>query len=352
MSETDLSTDARLGQVRPQLAINSEILDRYLADHLPSYEGPLSIKQYAGGQSNPTYALTTPSKRYVLRKKPPGKLLKSAHAVDREYRLLRALKPLGIPVPEGLLYCDDEDVIGTPFYVMEHLEGRIFRDPRLPGQTPEQRTEIYAEMTNVLARLHSVDFHAAGLGDFGRVGGYISRQIQLWSKQYRDTGISDISSMEFLMDWLVENTPEARETTIAHGDYRLENLVFHPTELKIIGILDWELATLGDPLADLAYNSLVYRLSLPMQPGFEGHPPEGIPSEQDAVKRYTQMTGREVSPAKWQFYLAFSLFRLAAISAGIYTRGKTGSASSDTALEFLTHTRTIADCGAQAAKGN
>jgi acyl-CoA dehydrogenase len=206
-------------------------------------------------------------------------------------------------------------------------------------------------MSRVLARLHAVKLDEAGIRDFGRVGGYVARQLKRWTGQYRETGISDIPSMAFLMDWLPAHMPPSDETTIAHGDYRLENLVFSPNEPRIIGILDWELATLGDPLADLAYNCMVYRLSLPMQPGFEGRVPEGLPSEAEYVARYAALTNRAVSPGAWRFYMAFSLFRLAAISAGIYVRGRTGSATSDNSQEFLDYTRTIADCGARAATG-
>jgi aminoglycoside phosphotransferase (APT) family kinase protein len=338
--------------MRPMQAIDAGRLDSYLKQHMDGYEGPLDIKQYAGGQSNPTYALITPGRRYVLRKKPPGNLLESAHAVDREYRIISALAPAGIPVPKARVYCDDASVLGTPFYVMDHLDGRIFRDPRLPDLLDGERTAIYNEMGSVLAALHSVDFRAAGLEEFGRIGGYVARQLKRWVSQYTDTGITDIESMTILMEWLSRNAPAEEETTIAHGDYRLENLVFHPSEACVIGVLDWELATLGNPLADLAYNCMVYRLSLPMQPGFADVLPEGIPSEAAYIERYQQQTGRRVTADQWRFYTAFSLFRLAAICAGIYKRAQTGSAASDTAHEFLVHTRTIADAGAAAARGH
>ncbi|CAN7708608.1 phosphotransferase [Aminobacter sp. LjRoot7] len=351
MPEIDHSADARLGEVRPQHMLDLPRLDAYLRQHLAGYRGPLDVRQYAGGQSNPTYALATSDRRYVMRKKPPGVLLESAHAIDREYRMLTSLDPMGIPVPKARLYCNDPSIIGTPFYVMDHLDGRIFRDPRLPDLDRSERSAIYDEMGAVLARLHAVDLKAADIEDFGRMGGYVDRQMKRWTTQYRDTGITDIEAMTFLMDWLPAHAPCHGETTIAHGDYRLENLVFHPVEPKVIGILDWELATLGEPLADLAYNCMVYRLSLPMQPGFDGKVPEGIPDEADYVDRYSRRTGRAVSDAQWRFYMAFSLFRLAAISAGIYVRGMKGSATSDNALAFLTHTRTIADRGAEAAQG-
>lgn len=347
----DHSADARLGDVQPTHRLDVRRLDAWLTGRLEGYAGPLEVRQYAGGQSNPTYSLATRSRRYVLRKKPPGRLLPSAHAVDREYRILSALWPAGIPVPTLRLYCDDPEVIGTPFYVMDHLDGRVLRDPRLPDMAPAERSAIYDEMGAVLARLHAVDLDVSGLRDFGRTGGYIVRQLKRWTGQYSETGIRDIEAMSFLMDWLPQHVPYAEETAIAHGDYRLENLVFHATEPRIIGILDWELATLGEPLADLAYNCMVYRLSLPTQPGFDGRVPEGIPSEADYVQAYRRRTGRRVGDREWRFYMAFSMFRLAAISAGIYMRGKVGSASSDNADQFLDHARTIADRGVAAATG-
>jgi aminoglycoside phosphotransferase (APT) family kinase protein len=346
------STDARLGAMRPGQAIDAVRLDAYLREHLDGYEGPLEVRQYAGGQSNPTYALATPGQRFVLRRKPPGALLASAHAVDREYRIIRALAPLGIPVPQARAYCADAEVIGTPFYIMDHLDGRVFRDPRLPDFPADERAAIYAEMGSVLAALHTVDIPSAGLMYFGRFGGYVARQLKRWMGQYDNTGDIRNDSMEFLMRWLPDHAPAEEETTIVHGDYRLENLVFHPSEPRVIGVLDWELATLGNPLADLAYNCLVYRLSLPMQPGFGKAVPAGIPSEAAYIESYRRLTGRSVTANQWRFYTAFSLFRLAAISAGIYRRGQTGSASSDTAHEFLAHTRTIADAGVAAAKGS
>lgn len=346
------SADERLGAPRPEHLIDAERLAVFLADAVPGFKGPLEIRQYAGGQSNPTYQLITPQKRYVLRKKPPGKLLESAHAIDREYRIMAALDPLGLPVAKPRVYCEDASIIGTPFYVMDHLDGRVFRDPRLPDLSAEERGAIYRDMVEVLAKLHAVDPEKAGLGGYGRIGGYAERQLKRWTGQYRESGLTEIAAMDFLMEWLPANLPEAPETTIAHGDYRLENLVFHAKEPRVIGILDWELSTLGDPLADLAYNCMVYRMSIPMQPGFEGRVPDGIPSEADYVDQYRRLTGRSVGPAAWRFYMAFSLFRLAAISAGIYIRGKRGSATSSDAHEFLDHARTIAEAGARAARGD
>jgi len=346
------SADERLGAPRPDHAIDGEQLAAYLARAVDGFAGPLEIRQYAGGQSNPTYQLITPSRRYVLRKKPPGTLLASAHAIDREYRIMAALHPRGLPVARPHVYCDDAAVIGTPFYVMDHLDGRVFRDPRLPDLAPGERSAIYRDMVEVLARLHAVDPAGAGLGDFGRIGGYAERQIKRWTGQYRESGLTDVEPMDFLMEWLPAHLPAAPETTIAHGDYRLENLVFHATEPRVIGILDWELSTLGDPLADLAYNCMVYRMSIPMQPGFEGRVPDGIPSEADYVDQYRVLTGRSVGEDSWRFYMAFSLFRLAAISAGIYIRGKRGSATSSDAHEFLGHARTIAEAGVRAARGD
>lgn len=347
----NVAADAGQQANLPSPGLDAALLETYLRARIEDFGRLLDVRKFAGGQSNPTFLLTTSSTRYVLRKKPPGKLVESAHAIDREYRVLAALEPVGVPVPSPRLYCDDTDIVGTPFYLMDHLDGRIFRDPRLPELPAETRAAVYREMGDVLARLHAVDPSGAGLDGFGRMGGYAERQLRRWSGQYRNTGIDDIEAMDFLIEWLPRHLPTSAHTTIAHGDYRLENLVFHPEESRIIGILDWELSTLGDPLADLAYNCMVYHMAIPMQPGFEGMVPDGIPSESEYVAHYCANTGRTITEADWRFYMAFSLFRLAAISAGIYMRGKSGSASSANAHEFREHARTIAEAGMRAARG-
>lgn len=342
------SGDAGLGDVRPQHRLDEAKLEAYLARHVTGFAGPLVIRQYQGGQSNPTYALTTPTARYVLRKKPPGQLLASAHAVDREYRVQLALQDSAVPVPRLRHYCDDADVIGTPFYVMDHLEGRVFRDPRLPGMAPAERGAIYDTLCDTMAALHRVDVAKAGLAEFGKGGSYFTRQIGRWTKQWEASKPEDLPEMERLMAWLPAHIPPGDdETTIAHGDYRLENLIFHPTGPQALAVLDWELATLGHPLADVAYCCLVWKVTLANQPGFTDGVPDGIPSERDFVARYCAATGRNPIPADhWAFYQAFALFRLAAIAAGVYQRGQQGNASSDTAFRFREVMQVTARAGA------
>src|SRR5688572_7033822 len=308
--------------VRPGHEINGERLDRYLAGHLDGYRGPLEIRQFEGGQSNPTFLLHTSACDYVLRKKPPGQLLPSAHQVEREYRVMTALRETGLPVPHTYLLCTDDSIIGTPFYVMACVDGRVFRQPHLPGVSPEDRTAMYEEMADVLARLHSVDVAAVGLGDYGKPGNYYARQIARWGQQYVAAKTGEIAAMDRLMAWLPEHIPPGDETTIAHGDYRVENLIFHPTEPRVVAVVDWELSTLGHPLADLAYNCLTFHL--PADALGRGDAADddrrGIPSESDYIAAYCRRTGRDGVP-NWIFYLAFSMFRLASILQGVYARG-------------------------------
>ena len=334
--------------VRPGHEIDPKRLERYLADHLEGYQGPLEIRQFEGGQSNPTYFLRTPGRDYVLRKKPPGQLLPSAHQVDREHRVMTALRDTGIPVPRTRLLCRDESIIGTMFFVMDSVDGRVFRQPHLPGVTPDDRAAMYDDMAAVLARLHSVDVAAAGLTDYGKPGNYYARQIARWSQQYVAAKTDEIPAMNRLMEWLPANIPPGDETAIVHGDYRVENLIFHPTEPRIVAIVDWELSTLGHPLADLAYNCLTYHL----EPDALGRPEEGeidrrgIPSEEDYVAGYCRRTGRS-GISNWNFYLAFSMFRLASILQGVYARGLQGNAASTYALQRGAAARQIADHGAK-----
>ena len=258
-----MASDMTLGQttdVRAGHEIDVAALERHLADHLPGFLGPVTVRQFEGGQSNPTYFLHTPGRDYVLRKKPPGQLLPSAHAVDREYRVMRALAGTGVPVPPTLLMCDDETVIGTPFFIMGCVDGRVFRQPHLPGVSAADRAAMYTDMADVLARLHGVDVAAIGLSDYGKPGNYYARQIGRWGQQYLAAKTDEIPSMDRLMAWLPAHIPAGDEIAIVHGDYRVENLIFHPTEPRIVAIVDWELSTLGHPLADLAYNCLTYHL--------------------------------------------------------------------------------------------
>jgi aminoglycoside phosphotransferase (APT) family kinase protein len=343
-----MRSGAAFGQttaVRAGHEIDRDALERYLANYLPGFEPPLDIRQFEGGQSNPTYYLRTGGGAFVLRKKPPGNLLPSAHAVDREYRVMTALSGR-VPVPQTLLMCDDSRMIGTPFFIMACVEGRVFRQPYLPGVSPVDRAAIYDDMAAVLAALHRVDINEVGLGDYGKPGNYYTRQIGRWGQQYVAAKTDEIPAMDALMTWLPSNIPADDHSAIAHGDYRVENLIFHPTEPRIIAIVDWELSTLGHPLADLAYNCLTYHL-----------PPEalgraedgdgdraGIPDEASYVAAYCRHTGREGVP-NWNFYLAFSMFRLASILQGVYARGLQGNAASSYALERGAAAQLIAERG-------
>lgn len=323
------------GPVRAVHAFDEAALAGYLQREAGIPASGLVVQQFGGGQSNPTFLLTSGSNRFVLRKKPPGKLLKSAHQVDREYRIMKALAATDVPVPRMIALCEDESVIGTAFYVMAYLEGRIFRDPQIPGSSREERAAVYDSMNDVLARLHKVDFAGIGLGDFGRPGNYFERQISRFIQQYRAAQTEQIPEMEELIAWLPGNIPLEDSVSIAHGDYRLENTIFHPTEPRMIAVLDWELSTIGHPLADLAYNCLGYHYINPRQGGLVGidHAATGIPTEDEHVRRYCERTGRGPIE-KWPFYVSFSLFRLASISQGVYKRGLDGNASSETAAQF------------------
>jgi aminoglycoside phosphotransferase (APT) family kinase protein len=341
------SPDPVLGQttaIRPGHEIDSEALQRYLGDQLKGFRGPLAIRQFEGGQSNPTYLLEAGSGSYVLRKKPSGQLLPSAHAVDREYRVMRALRDTEVPVPAALLYCADAKVIGTPFFVMGCVAGRVFRQPHLPGVSAGERAAMYEDMADVLARLHRVDVAAVGLADYGKPGNYYSRQIVRWSQQYLAAQTGDIVSMDRLMDWLPAHIPPGDESGIVHGDYRVENLIFHPTEPRIVAIVDWELSTLGHPLADLAYNCLTYYLPAEALGRVEAVESDrsGMPDEASYVAAYCRRTGRDGVP-NWNFYLAFSMFRLASILQGVYARGLQGNAASTYALQRGAAAKLIAD---------
>ncbi len=323
------------GPVRANHRFDEAALERYLRTTVQGFEAPLSVQQFGGGQSNPTFLLTSGTKQYVMRKKPPGVLLKSAHQVDREFRIMKALAETDVPVPRMHVLCNDESVIGTAFYVMDYLKGRIFRDPQLPDVAPPERAAIYDSMNDVLARLHKVDFAAVGLGDYGRPGNYFDRQVSRFITQYRGAQTDQIPDMEKLIEWMPHNIPTDDSVSIAHGDYRLENTIFHPTEPRMIAVLDWELSTIGHPLADLAYNCMGYHVMNPRQGGLVGvdYAATGIPSERDYVERYCERTGRG-KIENWSFYLSFSVFRLASIAQGVYKRGLDGNASSENANAF------------------
>ena len=331
----DASTANETIEVREAHVFDVGALERYLADHVDGFRGPLTVRQFRGGQSNPTFLLAAGGREYVLRKKPPGKLLASAHQVDREYRVIRALAATDVPVARTYVLCEDDSVIGSAFYVMEYVRGRIFRDPQLPGVPPAERAAIYDDMNSVLARLHEVDYAAVGLADFGKPGNYFARQIGRWTKQYEAAQTDTIEPMDNLIAWLPTHIPPGDETCIAHGDFRLENSIYHPTQPRMIALLDWELATLGHPLADLAYNCMLYHVNSPTQGTLMNldYAATGIPSEQEYVAAYCRRTGRD-GVANWEFYVAFALFRMASIVQGVYKRGLDGNASSDQASMY------------------
>jgi len=323
-------------------------LDAYLRERLSGFRGPLEVEQFKGGQSNPTFLLKTPGARYVMRAKPApaAKLLPSAHAVDREYRVITALGGARVPVPRTFALCEDENVIGRAFYVMDYAEGRVLWDQSLPGMSRDERRAIYDEMNRVIAQLHGVDYKAIGLETFGKPGNYFARQLDRWSKQYRASETEQIEAMDRLMAWLPGAIPPGDETTIVHGDYRLDNLVFHPTEPRILAILDWELSTLGHPLADFSYHCMSWHIPPAQFRGIAGLdlPGLGIPTEAEYVATYCRRTGRD-RIGNWDFYLAYNMFRLAAILQGIMKRALDGTAASQQALDAGKRARPLAEMG-------
>ena len=317
--------------------LDTKKLNDYLSQQLDNFEGPLKAEKFADGQSNPTYLLTTPKAKYVLRRKPPGKLLKGAHAVDREFKVLAALYPTPLPVAQALHLCEDDSIIGSMFYVMEFVQGRILWDPALPEVSKGERTAIYHEMNRALSELHKVDVDGAGLSDYGKKGHYFARQTHTWTKQYKAAEINHIPSMEALIEWLPANMPEEDGLfSITHGDYRLDNMMFHSERPEVIAVLDWELSTIGHPFADLAYQCMQYYI--PSGKGLPGLADAnleelGIPSEEEYIAMYCRRMGFEPI-ANWNFYLAFSLFRLASICQGVVKRAEQGNASSDKAGQY------------------
>lgn len=319
-------------------------LAQYLVSALPGFQGPMRVRQFQGGQSNPTFHLEAASGEYVLRKQPPGALLPSAHAVDREYRVQSALAGGAVPVATPRLLCRDPAVIGTMFYVMDYLPGRVFADRALPGLAPVERAAIYGEMGRALAALHGVDWRAAGLEGFGRPESYLARQVERWTRQYLASTVGPVPAMDGLIAWLPARAAALRdETAIAHGDFRLGNLLFHPTEPRLLAVLDWELSTLGHPLADLAYNCLPWRLP-PALDGLAGTAAPGIPGEAEYVAEYCRRTGRDGVP-DLDTFAVFALFRWAAIAAGVYRRALDGNAADARALEVGAKFRALADAG-------
>ena len=356
MSEGETATELFTGTkpVADTHKFNEDNLVEWMVANVEGYEGPLEVRQFKGGQSNPTYQIVTPNKKYVMRRKPPGKLLPSAHAVDREFRVINALYPLGFPVAKPYGLCMDESVVGTIFYIMDMVEGRILWDGTLPEYEPAERRAIYEAKVKTFADLHNVDWRAAGLEGFGKEGDYVARQIHRWTKQYKASETEEIAEMEQLIEWLPKNIPPGDTTTIVHGDYRLDNMVLHPTEPKVIAVLDWELSTLGDPLADFSYHLMNWvmpgadptRGSLPSIPDLKAY---GIPTKEEYVALYCQHTGRDGLP-ELDYYFAYNAFRLAGILQGIVGRVRDGTASSANAAANAERVRPLATFAAEFAR--
>ncbi len=341
-------TFSRTDQVITVLAQHSfetNALVAWLEEQINGFKGPIEVFQFQGGMSNPTFLINDKNgKSYVLRKKPPGELLPSAHAVDREYLITSTLIDTSVPVVKTLGFCEDRSIIGTEFFLMEHKAGRIFHDPSLPDLTPQERAELYQSMNRTLAHLHKVDYLAKALEKFGRAGGYMGRQVTRWSQQYQSSKTEDLTEMDQLMLWLPKNMPDDTETSIVHGDFRLENLIVHPTKPEVVAVLDWELSTLGHPLSDLAYNCLPYHWPKESFGDMRGLDTmtAGIPSEREYIEKYCSLTQRD-RIENWTFYLVLSLFRLAAIIQGVYYRGLKGNAASPEALLRRDLTRQLAN---------
>ena len=347
--------------VPPNQAFDETALAHWLTQHLPGFAGPLRVVSFKGGQSNPTYQLITPGQTYVMRSKPGpvAKLLPSAHAIEREFAVMTGLAGTQVPVPQMLCLCEDESVIGRAFYIMSFVAGRIFWDQSLPGMTPAERGEIYNEMNRVIAALHSVDYVAAGLASYGKPGNYFERQIGRWSKQYVASITQPINEMDQLMAWLPLNIPAmARDpamVSIVHGDFRMDNLVFHPTEPRVMAVLDWELSTLGHPLADFSYHCMAWHITPGAFRGIGGLDlvALGIPAEADYIRQYCQRTGLttpEQLVQDWAFYMAYNLFRMAAILQGIGKRVEAGTAASAQAIQAAAGARPLAQLAWQFAQ--
>lgn len=325
------STFSGTKEVAERLRFDIGRLESFLDEHIDGFAGPITLSQFKGGQSNPTYLIATPQRRYVLRRKPPGKLLPSAHAVDREHRVIGALYSQGFPVAEPLLYCADEGVIGTAFFVMAYVEGRVFWEPDMPASNPTERAQVYDAMNATLAQLHSFDPAVIGLGDFGRGENYVARQVDRWSKQYRASETDKIEDMERLMAWLPAHLPPPQPTRLVHGDYRLDNMILAPDAPKVLAVLDWELSTLGDPVADFAYHLMQWDMP-PSEAGTGSLVGQdlaalGIPSRDQYVEAYVKRTGLDPRP-HLATYSAYNFFRIAAILQGIVGRVRDGTASS------------------------
>jgi aminoglycoside phosphotransferase (APT) family kinase protein len=335
-------------EVQEKHRFDEQSLGRFMAVHVAGFVPPVRAEQFRGGQSNPTYRLTDGAGRhYVLRRKPPGKLLPSAHAVDREFRVIAALNKTDVPTPRAYALSEDVGVVGTPFYIMEYCDGRVLWDPLLPEVAKEGRRAIYGAKFETLARLHAVDYAALGLADFGRPGSYVARQISRWGKQYKASETEAIEAMDRLLEWLPAHLPSNDETVLVHGDYRLDNMIFHASEPRVLGIIDWEISTLGDPLAELSYLCMLWRTPKEWG-GLSGHDLEalGLPTEHEMVSYYCDLSKRAMPDAAlWDFYMAYNLFRVSCIRQGVYARALDGTASNVRAAESGKLVRPAAELG-------
>jgi aminoglycoside phosphotransferase (APT) family kinase protein len=341
-------------EVQEKHRFDEQRLQRFMSDKVAGFTPPIRVEQFKGGQSNPTYRLTDGAgRRYVLRRKPPGKLLPSAHAVDREFRVISALNKTNVPTPRAYALCEDDSVVGTAFYIMEYCDGRVLWDPLLPDVPEEGRLAIYKAKFETLARLHAVDYAALGLADFGRPGSYVARQISRWGKQYKASETETIDAMDKLLDWLPAHLPANDETVLVHGDYRLDNMIYHSSEPRVLGIIDWEISTLGDPLAELSYLCMLWRTPKDWG-GLLGHDLAalGLPTEQEMVAYYCALSKRAVPDmALWEFYMAYNLFRVSCIRQGVYARALDGTASNVRAAESGKLVRPAAELGWRLVEG-
>jgi aminoglycoside phosphotransferase (APT) family kinase protein len=332
--------------VAPQHAFDVDRLAAFMRQNVDDFRGALQVEQFKGGQSNPTFLLTAGGRQYVMRRKPPGTLLPSAHAVDREYKVISALAQTDVPVAKAHALCEDDSVIGSAFYIMDYVQGRILWNSALPGFEPAERRALFNEMNRVIAALHSVDYEAVGLGSYGKPGSYIERQVARWTKQYRASETERIEAVENLIEWLPKHIPSGDETRVVHGDFRIDNVIFHPTEPRILAVLDWELSTLGHPLSDFAYHCMTWRMPQGRSRGLAGVPLAelGIPTEEEYVRMYCERTGRGDLPrSDWEYYMVFNMFRLVGILQGIVKRAQLGNAASADAVETGKRTRPLAE---------
>lgn len=335
--------------------LDAAALARWFSAHVPGFSRIDAVERFRGGQSNPTYRIRTPECDYVLRSKPApaARLLPSAHAIEREFTIQQALAGSDVPVARMVGLCEDESVIGRAFYVMQHIDGRIFWDPTLPGLSPDARAAVFDEMNRVISALHRIDPAAVGLSDYGKAGNYFARQIDRWSKQYRASELEPIAAMDALIEWLPAHIPAETtpQVSLVHGDFRIDNLIFAKDEARVLAVIDWELSTLGHPLADLAYHTMVWHLPAGVLRGLAGQDIQalGIPSEAEHVRRYVQRTGRVIE-GDWNFHLAYNLFRIAAILQGVAKRAQAGTASSEQAVAYGAQARPLAELGWQFAQ--